>query len=459
MRALVGVVLLMLAVPARAEEPAQPAEQPAMKWSEPERFKRSMRILGRLADAWIDEAESQEDKQLALRIMIAARLLENNIPTGAVASWTISLGAGAERSGGDDHRRSLGELGLEGHLTIDGNGCALFETAARIAVTSEGDAGATAGAAACLQGFHPTDDKDRSSDELASKIDLVTTSAYASAEWNVRPGADDIMLLDGSRFASARAGIYTEGARYHATQNWSLAAPVGVVSQNYVRQRVVDDVRSMTYLDVAVWLFEARYQQPGALTDTSFRLLSGDATNANGPYKVGTIGFEPASIIGLGAYGLYFDAIYGWHATSGQSDDEPNVSGATYRVAARVGVPWLHAGAAARKRMRPALGGAVVMEERRSADATAAIGPVRANVEVFAAHDQIYVDRDSKVDGDVDVWGVDGTLAVHVWRGWTVGAHVEVGRAFTFAAPMMEPAFGFRALGSVGWGQIDSETF
>ena len=60
--------------------------------------------------------------------------------------------------------------------------------------------------------------------------------------------------------------------------------------------------------------------------------------------------------------------------------------------------------------------------------------------EAFKAHDQIYVDRDDKIDREVDVWGVNGSLSVHVWRGWSA---VEVGRSFAFAAPTMDLGFGF----------------
>jgi hypothetical protein len=384
---------------------------------------------------------------------IAARLFEHNPPTGGGSErWSISLGAGAERTQSQP-RHAIGELAIDGGVTVDGPHCALFDTAARLAVTDAGDASATAGAAACLQGFHP-DAEDGMPDP--EDFYIAATSAYAHASWNERPPLDDIALLDGSRFTSARAGVITEAVRYFATPHWSLAGGWAEVSQSYLRQRIDDDdVKSATQLDVALWLFEARYHRPpSALTDTAIQLLAGDVTETNGPYKVGTIGFTPGSVLGLGVGGLYLDATYGWRATSGQSDEEPSVWGAVYRLALRLGDARVNTQAVMRRRLRPALAGAVVIEERRGAELAAVLGRLHATAEAYRAHDTIYRDRDSRPDREVDVWGIDGALSLQVWRGWTLGTRVEVGRSFAFADPAMDPAFGFRALGSLGYRHI-----
>ena len=445
------MVLIALVATARADEPSEPeAELPS-----PEKI-RAARIfhgIARLAEIHADHAESRDEQRLAIGIMVAARLAAANLPTGTRTSWSVTLGGGAERIDGAQTERALGEVAIAGRATVEKAGCPLLDSAAQLIVASTGDASATGLAEICLQGFHPSDTGGLDPHDF----DLVATSAFASVGWNVRPALDGAAVLDSTRFSIARAGLATEGARYHVTPRWSLAGPWARLTTGYLRQRVGMEARTLEEAGMAAWIFEARYARPRSITDTAFQFLLFDAEQVLGGEEVGTFGITPGGVVGLGTHGVYVDASGGIHFTSGQSDVEPTVFAGTWRLALRIGAPELNAQLVAHRRLLPTVGGAVLVENRESAQLSAALGPLVARGEAYRAHNEIYVDGDGTMDRELASWGVDAALWLRLGRHWLLGATLDVGRSFVFAEPSADPRmpadpqFGFRALASIGW--------
>jgi hypothetical protein len=447
-----------------AETPAEaPGETPAETPGETlEDASRGLDQAADLAGALGEERASRELERLSHAAAVASTTAElaeliASAQHAEAAGWHAGViaGAGGERSPDDGLAT---ELDVFAGMTVSGVRCALFDAGAQIGVTTPRGFGAVEYARACLSGFQPDPEEN-------PNVEAIRLSVHELAGWNIRPSVDAAAVIGNARYATAEAGLAVEGMIWHYHPRRELVGLGIDVTQGVMTQAVEDDRRTILDLAVVSWFGEWRIlRPPGAVGDAVLRVIDMEVDEIESGEVLGTFALSPLTLRRVGMLGVYLDASGGFAVTTneeGATPEEmevrPGVLTGAWLLGLTVGVRRLHLRAENRRRLLPTLTAAAMVEDRSSAAIHLDLGPVYLSGGAYRALGDLYLDGDDAVDQEVESWGGDGELWIRLGDHLSAGATLEVGRSFTFADPgddlstLPDPAFGFRALGTVAW--------